>query len=243
MPVDKQSMDDRKLESLLRMAAEVDDLERSATQLRLVHTGARRRLWLLPVAAAMATAAACLAIVTLVLPSVNPPAKPNMIAGNNKPTHLSAPTREDFQNPLTPSTMNVASTGQEEEASVVLAFFEGIDGKCTCLHIQDEEWDTKELAEKGRGELLDVAYRSKCGSATPSLLVVAIAGKKESLPRTAEAAEALASKLSDHTRVARAELSNRAYQAVPGLPAGSMVVTETVGNRSQIMDFAKFSPR
>ncbi len=236
-------MDDRRIESLLRMALEAEDLEQAAIQpqLHLVRSVRSRRTWLLPLAAAMASAAAVLAIMTLVLPAMNPaPKAPEVV---NKPTHQSPiEIPSDFNRPLKSHSTEVASA-HDDEASVVLAFFEGMDGRCTCMHIQDEEWNSEQLAGKNRGELLDVAYRSKCGSPSPSLLVVAIAGRRDALPRTPEAAEALASCLTDHTRATKSELVNRAYQAVPGLPAGSMVVAETVGSRSTMMDYAKFSTR
>lgn len=233
-------MDDRRFETLVRMAVEAEALEQSAAPMRLVGVSTRRRSWLVPLATAMAAAAAAVTLVTVVLPSMNPPA-PIRMTEDTSPNHADAPT-ELTSNALTgfekPLEVRTVSDGPDDEASVVLAFFEGIDGRCQCLHIQDEEWDSDELAQKRRGELLEVAYRSKCGSATPNLLVVAIAGKRDALPRSPEQAEALAAQLSRHGRSVE-----HAYQAVSGLPAGSMVVTESVGTRNAIMDFAKFSLR
>lgn len=229
-------MDDRRLESLLKMAMEADSLERDAEQrLRLVRSMPRRRTWLLPLASAMVAAAAAVAFVTIILPGMSPTVPPRLADGHS-PTHADAlPVMPGFDQPL---EVRSASVPADDEASVVLAFFEGLDGRCSCLHIQDEEWDIAELAQKHRGELLDVAYRSQCGSATPNLLVVAIAGKRDSLPRSPEQAEALATELARYRRT-----PDQAYQAVSGLPAGSMVVTESVGTRNAIMDFAKYSLR
>lgn len=231
-------MDDRKLDNLIRMALEAESLERSGEvpRLKLVGAPSRRRSWLLPFAAALASAAAAVTVVTVVLPSVSPSVQPIPVAHGPAGTHQPAPKpREGFETQLTASQPVPA-----EEGSVVLAFFQGIDGRCTCMHIQDEDWDRNKLANKDRAELLDVAYRSTCGGPTPSLLVVAVAGQRDALPRTPEAAEALALKLADHVHSGKSELVNRAYQALPGLPAGSMVVAETVGHRSPV-DFAKFS--
>ncbi|MBX3376721.1 MAG: hypothetical protein KF678_06930 [Phycisphaeraceae bacterium] len=233
-------MDDRRLEALVRMAVEAEALEREAAPLRLVGAPVRRRPWLIPLATAMAAAAAAVTLVTLVLPSMNP-APPVRLTDGSSPTHVETPreltgdTMPGFDKPLAARTV---SNRDDDEASVVLAFFEGLDGRCTCMHIQDEEWDIAELAEKHRGELLDVAYRSKCGTATPNLLVVAIAGKRDALPRSPEQAEALAAELARFGRT-----PEQAYQAVSNLPAGSMVVTERVGTRNAIMDLAKFSLR
>jgi hypothetical protein len=231
------AMDDKRLEYLLKLATEAEDLERSAAEpvLRLVEAAPRQRRWLLPVAGAMAAAAAAVVVITVVLPAMNQATRPKgPIAG----TGSGAPTGPmivpgDFSNPL--------GSPKTDESSVVLAFFEGFDGRCSCLHIQDEEWNGEQLATKDRSELLDVAMSSRCSTPSPKILVVAISGQRDALPRSPEQAEALAAHLSDYT--SRSDLTDRAYQAVSGLPAGTKVVAESYGNRSSILDHAKWSIR
>jgi hypothetical protein len=228
-------MDDKRLEYLLRLATEADELDRAefAPPLRLVSAGPRQRPWLLPIAGMMATAAAAVALITVVVPAVNPPVSPQPRFANGPtgaPTHVTA--NGEFDKPL---------TAGNDESSVVLAFFEGFDGRCSCLHIQDEDWSGDQLANKDRGELLDVALGSRCAAPAPKILVVAISGQRDSLPRSPEQAEALAAQLSDHT--SRTDLTNRAYQAVSDLPAGTKVVAESYGNRNTILDHAKWSLR
>lgn len=229
-------MDDKRLEYLLKLATEAEDFERSASEpaMRLVEAAPRQRRWLLPVAGMMAAAAAAVAVITVVLPGMNTgsPLVPKGTSGSG--AIATAGATGDFDKPLIPAP-------RPDESSVVLAFFEGFDGRCSCLHIQDEEWNGEQLANKDRAELLDVAMSFQCATPSPKILIVAISGQRDSLPRSPEQVEALAAQLSDHS--SRADLTNRAYQAVSGLPAGTKVVAESYGNRNSILDHAKWTIR
>ena len=236
-------MDDRKLEHLLKLALEAEEFERFATQPVLGVVGTRRRSWLLPVAGLTAAAAAVLAIVTVVVPAISPASPQKLTQGpsGGAPTRLESTVNGEFDKPI---IAKASETEGSAQGSVVLAFFEGFDGKCTCLHMQTEDWDSNQLAEKGRAELLDVAYRSRCSGPAPKMLVVGISGKLDELPKTVEQAEALAAQLRGHpTMGSRTDLVNYAYESVRGLPAGSTIVAEAVGTHNGILEQAKFSMR
>lgn len=228
-------MDDRKLEQLLKMAMEAESLE--APQLRL--SGSSRRPWMMPFAAGMAAAAAVVAVVTLVLPAVRRSNSSLPIASGGGPTKreatgiserpVAAASTGSFDTPM-PPVVQLTNDTNPRESSVVLAFFQGLDGKCTCMHIQNEDWDGTQLANKDRSELLDVAFRSTCLGPTPKVFVVGIAGREDALPKTMEDAEALMNRLKDAPQASRADLASYAYEAMPQLPAGSTIVAETFGH-------------
>jgi hypothetical protein len=259
------SFNDRQLENLIKLAVEAEELERSADLPALRLVGVARpaqRKWLLPLAGLMAAAAAGVAVTTVVLPMIRPTSQPMPVAVEPRGTsHLVAPVESsrdktrhalaslgnspvkssDFENPLNPNGQPV--TGPEE-SSVVLAFFQGIDGSCSCMHIQKEEWDAAQLTGKGRDALLNLAFQSSCTQPSSKVLVVGISAPTNSLPTTQEAAQALADRLSDAFNGARVDLVSRAYEAMPQLPAGSTVVAESFGHgRSFPVEPAKWPMR
>ncbi len=235
-------MDDRRLEHLLKLAMEADELESSASRPALRLVGGSRRKWMLPFAGGMAAAAAMIAVATMVLPALKPAPAPFKTIADLDPTKrkVEPVSTGDFSKPMPSEPIQIANS--EGESSVVLAFFQGLDGKCTCMHIQDENWDGDQLQSKDRRELLDVAFQSTCLGPSPKILVVGIAGKPGSLPRTAEEAEALIAHLNNAPPGSRTDLSSYAYEAMPQLPAGSTIVAESYCHgRNMLTQPAKFT--
>ncbi len=261
MDLNKHDHEDRNLQTLLRLALEAEALEESAAvpHLRLTAGSTRHRKWLLPVAGIMSAAAAVVAVITVVMPSHKPATFNPPIAISNPPTHELVPTplpdstnrianadrkavdpHNPFANPIVPESVQ---TGSEQESSVVLAFFQGLDGHCTCMHIQKEDWDQAQLAGKDGAQLLDVAFHSSCSQPSQKVLIVGIAGRADSLPGP-EAAEALAASLSKVPANSSADLQRRAYEVMTELPAGTTVVTESFGhNRAFPIEPAKWTTR
>jgi hypothetical protein len=248
-----EEFNDRKLEYLLKLAVEAEELESSADMpaLRYVAGSTRpQRKWLMPLAGLMAAAAAGVAVTTVVLPMIKPaaPVTPPIAKGpeSPSPTHAKVPidvakASRPFDKPILPDSVPVTSDGTEE-SSVVLAFFQGVDGQCSCMHIQKEDWDAAQLSGKDRGQLLDLAFHSTCTQPSSKVLIVGISAPANSLPTSQEAAEALAAKLSDTFNGARVDLVSRAYEAMPQLPAGSTVVAESFGHgRGYLLQPAKWT--
>lgn len=258
MDSDKHNREDRNLQTLLRLALEAEALEESAAvpHLRLTAGSTRRRNWLLPVAGLMSAAAAVVAVITVVMPATHPAtfsppgpivnkpntraAEPETIRLDSVPMITANDPHKGFENPIAPESVQ---TGSEPESSVVLAFFQGLDGHCTCMHIQKEDWDQAQLAGKDGAQLLDVAFHSSCSQPSPKVLIVGIAGKADSLPGP-EAAEALAASLSKVPANSAADLQRRAYEVMTELPAGTTVVTESFGHgRAFPIEPAKWTTR
>lgn len=263
MDFEKHDSEDRNLHSLLRLALEAEALEESAvvSRLRLTAGSARpQRKWLLPLAGVMSAAAAVVAVVTVVMPGFKPTAVGPAIGatahGGRRNTPVLPESTTDkvpiiatgdpdphkgFENPLQPD--GLLTNGPAPESSVVLAFFQGLDGRCSCLHIQKEDWNQAQLAGKDGSQLLDVAFHSSCSQPSPKVLIVGIAGRPDSLPGP-EAAEALAVSLSKTPMNSTADLQRRAYEVMTELPAGTTVVTESFGhNRSFPIEPAKWTTR
>lgn len=267
MDLNKHDHEDRNLQSLLRLALEAEALEESAAipQLRLVAGSTRpQRKWLLPLAGFMSAAAAVVAVVTLVIPASKPALVPPNASGptanlDSIPNRKVAPVESTADNPMTfthaiphsefvnPIVRDGFPTGADvgaAESSVVLAIFQGIDGRCSCMHIQKEDWDQMELAGKNGSQLLDVAFNSSCSQPSPKVLIVGISGRRDSLPGP-EAAEAFATSLAKMPTNSSADLQRSAYEVgAHKLPAGMMVVTESFGSsRSFPVEPAKLTPR
>jgi len=122
----------------------------------------------------------------------------------------------------------------DSEKCVVMTMYREADGRCTCLQMEQAEWDGgKKLAEVERSELYNVAFRSPCSTSAPQALIVAVAGKAENLPRDRQQAEILAQQVSTAAAAVgrHADVSALAYAAMPSLARGSTVVAENVSMR------------
>ncbi len=215
-------MNDQQLERLLRMSAEVDDLERPVVPapmavVRRGPTWRRLALFVTPVAAA---AGLVLAVVVMTRPTA--------------PTHVRvaerAPERPAPEAAVeAPVVERVASVSDEE--SVIFAILRGPDGECTCLRVKEHEWGSgRTLGDIGRAELLRVAFRDPCSSIPQPAVIVAVSGPRGSIPNSRKDAEALAARMSGAPLAGR-DISSLAYAALPNLPAGTTVVAESVSFR------------
>ncbi len=218
-----ETMDDRELLELTRMAMEVEDLESggvSGPRLRLVgapESPAERFRRGLMFAGGLIAAAACLAMAVAVLaPRVpsGPPAVGPMARGEG-----------DRSKPLMVAENPKAAA---PEQCVLLAVFQGEDG-CRCTEFKRQEWaGGKRLADVGRKELLDAVFETPCTNGAERVVVVAVAGPADSLPKTTEAAEAIASRLASAPPTWHEDITSYAAAAMPDLPKGATVVAKSL---------------
>jgi hypothetical protein len=237
-------VNDKNIQELVKMAMDIEALERagegggaldSTEPIARIEYGrvARGRTpagnWgrLLMVGVGFGTAAA--ACLTVALIALKPKA-PGMGQG-----------RELAARPDTPAVVESAPTVREVKADtekcVVMTMYREADGRCTCVQMEPTEWDGgKKLADVERAELYNVAFRSPCSTSAPQALIVAVAGKPETLPRDRQQAEILAQQVSTAAASVgpHADVSALAYAAMPGLAPGSTVIAERVAMRQAL---------
>lgn len=215
-------MNDRELQTLIRMAAEAEALEHSGEMpaLRLAGRGPRRWAAGLGIASA---AAAGLAIAFVLMRPANVPSGGSLAEGPG-PVPVVTPEGE-------PGETRLASAAPAEEC-VVMAVYRGPDGQCSCLELKEAQWGGRPLAEVQRRELLDLALAQPCSRDAQQVLVVAVEGKREVLPDSREEAEAIAARLAEAPVSGRySDVTAYAYAAMPDLPPDATVVAERVAVR------------
>lgn len=200
-------MDDRRLESLIRMASEIEELERAAADtpaLRLVHAPAAPRaarsvprLWLR--VGTFAAAAACVAMAIMLARPASPGARgPVAVVPDPAPV---APVRPPLKLAIEPTitpeyARKLIETleGRNEVATGVLAIYEDSAGVVRCVRWHPHEFDGRTLDELTPGEVVRVSYgRPYCAVVGPHrLIAVAVRGPVKNLPTSDERAQALA---------------------------------------------------
>jgi hypothetical protein len=225
-------MNDRELQNLVRMAAEIETLEREALlggDLRLAGVGGAGRdarfkigRWLSIAGVAAAAAGLSLGVFVATTASVAP--GPGPIA------HSPTPDSREFSRPLAaapdlpggaafkPALALPASADAASKKVVVFSLFKDSDGRCACY--QWRETDGKPLEELGRGELVDIALRAPCTGEAQRVIVIAVGSKN--LNATPQAMADQVASLPLHRDPAIAAL------AYPALFPNSTVITETV---------------
>lgn len=212
-------MDDRQIQQLIRMAGEIDRLEQGGPDVaRIDHTPIFRiqarpadRWKLVRVASLGGIAAAVLLSGVVAMRLSMPPAAP-VTPG---PIAIVPP----------PSVSHTTPVVQAEDAQgcVVLTMFKDGD-KCNCVQMQTREL-AGALESMPRAELIGMALRSPCSTTAQKVVVLAVSGRKDALPKTREDAEALAASI---TGESHSDIASNAYAAMPSLGANATVISETV---------------
>jgi hypothetical protein len=200
-------MDNRRLESLIRMASEIEELERSAFRepvVRLVHdAGSSRRPALrrtvLRVGTFMA-AAACVGLAVMLSRQPSPdPTRPTPVAVKPiGPTPAPRPPLKLVSTPsITPEyARKLIETleGMNDVASGVLAIYEDSGGIVRCVRWHPYDFGGRDLEDLTPGEVVKVSYgRPHCAVVGPHrLIAVAVRGPVKNLPTSDERAQALA---------------------------------------------------
>lgn len=195
-------MNDRRMNDLVRMAVEVDELEREASaapHLRLVGAAAHdahpvpTRAWWI----GMTAAAAAILAMAAALPLMLSPALPSgtAIVENTEPVGPVVPVvepRDIAQGPVV-APVPVVDAGSIEKC-VVMAIYRNDRGGVNCVTVPTPQvWQgNKCLSEVSAQELKTLSIDRPCPKDSDHALVVAMAGPQRSLPKTESDAVGLA---------------------------------------------------
>ena len=234
-------MDDKQLQELARMVVEIEALEQSASGHEapiarigpsgLVHGPIRR---LMVGAATGLAAAACLVIGLLIMrPAPRIPAVPETRLADK------GPSGHGGDQAPAPTIVKTSAT----EKCVVMSMFRDTNGRCSCLQVSEPQWEGgRPLADVSRSELHRVALAQPCDTEAQQVIIVAVAGRADTLPGH-EQAEAIAQQISTAAAsVGRhTDVTSFARAAMPGLSDGATVVAETVSMRqpSRVKDLLR----
>lgn len=207
-------MNDREINTLLRMAMEAEALEAGpVTTPRRVTPWGRVGLIAAGVAAAVVAAA-------WLRPNPTPTPLPP-VARNDVPAPAVEPALADEPAP--------ATAGGASGGSMILALFRHPETRCECVVWRESPFAGRKLADVGRTELIAAALRESCDPRGGDLLlVVGLEGPREYMPPTKEAARALASCLVSGTTTCGEENSCYSAGAMQCVPEPVNVVTETL---------------
>ncbi len=213
-------MDERDLNALIRMATEAEQMEQdSSRSFQWARARASRRDVLMQRLTGIGglAAAACLALMVVAwlrAPQATPAPAPVAIHAeihNEKPAVAKAP----------------------EQGSVMLAVFHDADDRCSCVQLrQDAFGKGRDLTQVGGSELLRAAFAGSCHENPEKVLVIAMSGPKDMLPRSTAEAEVLATCVTEYGRC-DGDSGCYATHAASYLPAGVTVVAESMGMGSQ----------
>jgi hypothetical protein len=212
-------MDERDLNALIRMASEVDEMESDASHsFQWARAKASRRDVIMQRLTGIGglAAAACLALMVIMwVRGPQPAPAPTPVAIVTKPEHTVAP-------------LAAAAPKTPEEGSVLLAVFHDADDRCSCVQLRSDALKGRKLTEVGGGELLRTAIATACHENPEKVLVLAMTGPKEVLPRSTAEAEVLATCITENGRCGDDSICY-ASSAQAYLPPGVTVVAETLG--------------
>jgi hypothetical protein len=206
-------MDERDLNALIRMAAEVDQMEEDGGHsFQWAKARASRRDVLMQRLTGIGglAAAACLGL--MVFAWLRTPA----------PSPAPAPSGVAIKDPVKVQPKPV------EEGSVLLAVFHDADDRCSCVQLRDDFAKGRKLTEVGGGELLRTAISTACHENPQKVLVIAVSGPKDMLPKSTAEAEVLATCVSEYGRCGDDSICY-ANNAAAYLGPGMTVVAESMG--------------
>lgn len=227
-------MNDRQLHELLRMAAEVDQIEAHASStLGQVSPWANanrpssrsRLIW------AGSSIAAAIALGAGLFVAMRPPAPPPLDAG----TSLVVAPSPEFVEPPTVVAVElpeeVPMDSRPATPGMLLAIYQDILGAARCVQILPLPMNPGEsLADVARADLLhaeELDGNTVCSTGPHRLLIVALAGPSNSLPDSPESAEALATCIASSRDQCSEMPSSYANAAAACLPPNVSVRVES----------------
>jgi hypothetical protein len=216
-------MDERDLNALIRMATEAEQMEQDSNRsFQWARAKSSRRDVLMQRLTGIGglAAAACLALMVVAwlrAPQGTTPVPANVAV---KPeVHADKPV--------------IAKAKAPEQGSVMLAVFHDADDRCSCVQLrQDAFGKGRDLTQVGGSEMLRTAIAGGCHENPEKVLVIAMSGPKEMLPRSTAEAEVLATCVAEYGRC-DGDSGCYATHAASYLPAGLTVVAESMGMGSR----------
>lgn len=227
-------MNDRQLQELLRMAAEVEEIESHASStLGQVSpwTNAHRPNRVRRTAWAVASAAAAIALGAGLFVALRPaPVAPNSGGDAMAVKPAPAPVIEPDVVPVQGVAI-AAVDSRPATPGMLLAIYQDILGAARCVQVLPLPMNPGEsLADVARADLLhadELAEGAVCATGPHRLLVVALAGPANALPASAESAEALATCIAASRDQCSETPSSYADAAAACLPPGVSVRVES----------------
>lgn len=176
-------------EALERSAHEIGEAPEAIPMIRVRVEQPREAAWFKPLAAGLAAAAAI--AVGVFWPSGSPQPMTPVGPGPVAATTDAAPAVEHA-----PEVRIARSEHGAGSAAVLLAVFRQADSRCDCVVWEPDAFGGQTIDELDASELIEAAWRHRCAETGDLMLVMALDGPRELLPRTAEEAIALAACLS-----------------------------------------------
>jgi hypothetical protein len=241
------------MENLVRMAAEIDELERSAVDVgvgagsrrlapvaRAVNGGgrseaARRRRMTIRIAA-LASAAACAGVVVkLSLPVPAPVVRPVEVVVVPSPVVPVVVAPELVpERPVVMAAEPRVET-RPEEASVILAITADASGGVQCVRWRPHDFGGRKVEEVRPGELAAATYGQECATGPHRFIAVGLTGPRDSLPENDHEAEMVAQCIIGGGSVPGCAVEPASYtsSSMACLPRGMKAVVETMAMRGR----------
>ncbi len=262
-------MNDRRLNELLRMAGEVDDLERSADGMSssrrpglnatangakspaLIRTDRliRRQMF---GALSMAAALAIAGVGFWLNSQSNRSSAPPVATSDSERGVSEVPARDYVKHvPLSTPTLVDAPTGTvvrstppvpvvgSLDESVVLAIYRNDAGDLHCVQLAPHTWSNRCLPDVQPVELRSVSFGTPCATQPRHTLLIALAGPRRSLPTSEASAVSLAKCILSMPRVCDGDAACFSGPASQCVPAGVSVKIESVADRSWNADLQR----
>lgn len=200
-------MNDPRIDNLLRMVGEIDELERSvrepAAAPRVQSAGSRafsinearahRRRWNLRVAAIAAVAAiAGLGVRLAVQPASNDSVVMHITPPHDDMKTIAPRAGADTETALLGPDSRPVIAAAQEYGSMVLGIFEDSSGVVRCVKWREHDFGGRALEDVRPGELTAATYGQPCVVGPHKLIAVALSGPLSQLPETDEEAQAVA---------------------------------------------------
>lgn len=214
-------MNDKDLSALIRMAMEAERLEEPAP-LRFAwakpeHEATASRVRTMATGIVSLAAAACLGFAALFWMKPSPtPVPTGPVAVSEEPAGVH---RE--------SVPVVLASTEPDMGSVIMAVFRDADDRCSCIQINEADFDGK-LSEVGQAEILRKALANACHENPRQVLVIAMEGPRDELPTTAAEAELLAAAMREEAGPCGGDAMCISSRAVAFMPSSVTVLTSTM---------------
>lgn len=204
-------MNDPRIDNLLRMVGELDELERSAGEpaaaprvqsagrraLSIDEARAHGRRWNLRVAAIAAVAAiAGLGVRLAVQPALKPASNDSVVMHITPPRDdmktVAPRAGDDTETALVEPDPRPVIAAAQEYGSMILGIFEDSSGVVRCVRWREHDFGGRALEDVRPGELTAATYGQPCVVGPHKLIAVALSGPLSQLPETDEEAQAVA---------------------------------------------------
>ncbi len=186
-----RTFDDNQVESLLRAAHEVDEVERSLAAVTPRATLSLRNRWRVAGGVALLAASVALVVAGMLNWSGGTTAPPSGSQSASVTPRGAKPATQPVS-PLVTSQVDASASDSEANGKVLLAIVGHPDGSLRCVNWSAGVFQGRALSEIRDDELKSVAMSMQCFNPAERLLVVGVEGPRSRLPLSDEGAQELA---------------------------------------------------